>query len=647
MSFKVRGYMICDDDVCGTGGYSGPKPGDPDNNSVLSAVPAFGGIDVTWTYPSINPYAVAYVTLYRGITPDANGAIQIAQVAGTFYYDKQDNSNRYYYWIRITSVNGTIGALIGPASATANPTIEQVMRDLTGKIDSGVLAQSLKTEIDKITLNYKELTNEIAARIASNNALSAALASVQDGVDQSLAFVNKEIIERMKGQDALASQITTVAAVNKTNAAAITAETTARVSADTALSVRIDKVQVASDTASAAVKDITSSKIGYSADSQTNAPYDGDGVTIVYPSNIYPISLYPEYAVDRTRIIDSLGVVQWNAIKGSTKPLIWVKGMPVASTIKRVAVEDANGNQASLEQAFFAQKDVNDNLKAQYTAKVQITSDGVPIIGGFGIYGDQSGIEAGFDVDRFWIGRTDLKSKIKPFIVDQNTVYINDAAINKITFNKLRADDGSLIFEKGKLKANYIQVDKITNGAFTDYVWPAYGNGFYLGPGGLLIGNQPSGRYAQFTADGDVYLPGFTFVNGKLTISQQNVIGTLNIKDRAITVPKVLNNPSTIEASGSNIIAVFGTIELDQPAWVFAASTGVIGYGNGWRTANTALYINGQPVSYGGGNEAYNNAVHSGAAYCNAGTVWVQLNFNAQTGCRLINPSIFVQAVYK
>ncbi len=80
--------MSCDDNTCGTGGWGGPKPGDPSNNGTLSATPAFGGIDLNWTYPTTNPFAVAFTKVFRGVIPEFMGAIEIKEAVGSnFYYD--------------------------------------------------------------------------------------------------------------------------------------------------------------------------------------------------------------------------------------------------------------------------------------------------------------------------------------------------------------------------------------------------------------------------------------------------------------------------------------------------------------------------------------------------------------------------------
>jgi hypothetical protein len=214
----------CSTNTCGVGGWNGPLPGDPDNNSILSATPAFGGIDVSWTYPTTRPEAVAYVQLFRGVLPDFNAAIIIATVGGSFYYDKTTNDQQiqYYYWIKIVSVNGTVGELIGPATAVAQPLINQVILGLTQRIDSGLLAQSLRTEIDKITLLGISLGEETDARTAANNATNTALAQVQSQVSQTLSLIAVEVADRQQNDAALLSEI-------NANATAIVAESVNRV----------------------------------------------------------------------------------------------------------------------------------------------------------------------------------------------------------------------------------------------------------------------------------------------------------------------------------------------------------------------------------------------------------------------------------
>lgn len=314
---------------CGTGGWTGPKPGDPDNNSILTATPAFGGIDVSWSFPVTNPYAVAHTLLYRGNSADFNSSILRAVVAGNFFYDKIDDSNEYFYWISIVSVHGTYGELIGPARARAKPTIEGMIELLTGQIDAGLLAQSLKGDLDKISLLNTNLLNEITARENGEITLAQAMEAVNEGVAEALTFIHTEINSRTTADSAIAEQLNLVAATLGDTIAAVS----------TSMSVTIDQV--------------------------TNT------------------------------------------------------------------------------------------VNAMWTAQVNVNG----LIGGFGLANDGTTVEAGFDVDRFWIGRTSA-NKRKPFIIDSGVVYIDEAAINKLTFSKLRDESGSFIVEGGRVKADYLTVNE-------------------------------------------------------------------------------------------------------------------------------------------------------------------------------------------
>jgi hypothetical protein len=354
--------MTCSTDTCGVGGWSGPLPGDPDNNLILSATPAFGGIDVSWNYPATNPEAVAYVKLYRGLLPSFGAAILIANVGGNTYYDKSQTNQAidYYYWIEMVSVNGTVGALIGPANATARPTIDAMIEQLTGQIDAGVLAQSLKAKIDQITLNAQAIVTESQTRATADDAYSTLMTQVQAGVASLYSTVQTEITTRQAGDSTLASAINTVQSTFGTNLA----------SAQTTL--------------------------------QTNI----------------------------------------NIVDGKVH-----------------------------------------DIGARYTATVTVNG----LVGGFGVYNDGSSVEAGFDVDTFWVGKTSLNKK-KPFIISGGETFINQAVIasasidiakiNKATIlnlSALNADMGSITagnirFEKPGDPTSAIIMDKATQ---TLTVWNA------------------------------------------------------------------------------------------------------------------------------------------------------------------------------
>lgn len=360
--------------VCGTGDWSGPKPGDPDNNVSLHAVPAFGGIDVSWTYPSTNPHAVAHVLLYRGPTNVREAAIQTAVVSGNRYYDRLEEATLCFYWIKVVSINGTIGEWVGPASATSKTRTEGTIEDLSNEISKGILATELRNDIDRITLNYSELLSEIQNRVAGDKALSAALADLQAGVTQAVAFVQNEVNTRIDGDNALAQQVGVIAALNAKNASAIINEATARVTADGALTTQVNALFAATGKNAAAVT------------AETTARTNADS------------ALASQITTAQSTLNGQIASVQ---------------------TGLQTNINTVNGRVTA--------------IGALYTAKVSVNG----LVGGFGVYNDGTTIEAGFEVDRFWIGRTG-QDKVLPFIVDNGVVYMNKARIRNADIDTLK-----------------------------------------------------------------------------------------------------------------------------------------------------------------------------------------------------------------
>lgn len=302
--------------VCGTGGWTGPLPGDPDMSPAsitLSAMAVFGGISVQWTYPSVNGYAVAHTLLYRGVSNNFAASIQRAVVAGNSFFDQDNSSTTYYYWIRLVSINGSPGELIGPAIATARPRSVDTLEDLTDKISVGALATSLRATLDNISMINGNLNAEIFDRETGETSFAAALLDVSNGVAAAHSFITTEINSRVTANSAIAEQINLVAVTLGSSVAAVA------ISAD----AWIDPYNTLGDTVSA--------------------------------------------------------------------------------------------------------------IGALYTAKLTVNN----LIGGFGIYNDGTSVDAGFDVDTFWIGRT-AADKVLPFIIDSGIVYIDKARIRNADIDTLK-----------------------------------------------------------------------------------------------------------------------------------------------------------------------------------------------------------------
>ncbi|MCM2973794.1 phage tail tip fiber protein [Larsenimonas suaedae] len=416
--------MACSNMVCGTGGgYSGPKEGDPDNSAVLTATPAFGGVDVEWTYPEINPHAVAHTRLYRSTSGTDADPLLYKIVSGGYFFDRTTTATaiEYFYWIEIVSINGTVGERIGPASATARPTIQQMLEMLTGQIDSGVLAEALKGSIDQITLNRLGIDQEAIERAKNDDALGVSFNEVQAHSDETRALLQEETKARTTSDSAFVESVNTVYAEMETQSQTLTAaiqeEKQARTDADGAMAKQLDTVQA--------------------------------------------------------RIDDDIASVQTQ----------------MKADIKKVG-------------------DTITDIGALYTAKVDVNG----MVGGFGVYNDGKTVEAGFDVDRFWVGRSS-QDKVKPFIIEGGETFIDDAVIRKLTFNKLRADDGSLAFSGGKLKAEHIDVANLRVREAASFSGDVFSDGFISGSRGWCILQSGYTEFNDATIRGNLEIKTLT-VNG-------------------------------------------------------------------------------------------------------------------------------------
>jgi hypothetical protein len=422
--------MTCIDTVCGTGGFTGPKPGDPDNNSTLSAVSAFGGIDVSWTYPATNPAAVAHVLLYRNSSNNFAGAIQLAVVSGSFFYDKMTTGTTYYYWIQIVSVNGTVGDTIGPASATARPLVGDLLTTLNGQIDYGVLATALRADIDSVSIFGGRLSTEISSRSQGEAYLAAALAAAQSTGDQTLALVHSQNSTQTSRSDALATQMNLVAAAVGQNTSAIISEQTARSSSVGALTTQLNSVAATSAQNTAAIvteQSARTSAVG-SLTTQLNS------VAATSTGNVASIAAEQSArATADTALADSI-VTTRSTLEGNTAAV---------QTALQTNINTVDGKVSS--------------IGALYTAKVNVNG----LVGGFGVYNDGSSVEAGFDVDTFWVGRTN-SDKRKPFIISGGVTYIDSATIRDADIGTLKIAGEAVTVPRYAATASYTASASIT-----------------------------------------------------------------------------------------------------------------------------------------------------------------------------------------
>lgn len=409
----------CVTGVCGTGDWSGPKPGDPNSSNVLlSAVSSYGGIDVSWTYPTINPHAVAHTLVYRGISNDFSLSIERAIIDGNTFFDRipKEEIREYFYWIKLVSFNGTIGDLIGPVSAVPKASVDLTMEELTGLIDEGYLAQSLRDKIGLLDILNRDLGEEVIDRIADNQVLVDALAAVSSETGEAVTFIQDEVTQRIAANEALVSSINVLAAGLAGNTAAIAEEKTVRVTNDEAAAR--DRTILYSDLAKNTAAIVTESNTRATAD----AAVANSVSTLVVQNAALAAAVQTETT---TRVSQNTALA--NQLSTAQTTL----GANIVSV------------QTTMESKIDSVDGKKNNLGALYLTKVNVND----LVGGFGVFNNGSFVEAGFDVDRFWIGRT--ASRIKPFMIDGGIVYIDKARIRNADIDTLKIAGNAVTITSG------------------------------------------------------------------------------------------------------------------------------------------------------------------------------------------------------
>lgn len=538
--------MSCTEVVCGTGGWTGPLPGDPDNNVLLTANRVFGGIDVSWTYPTTNPYAVAHTLLYRGITNEFLNAAQRAVVAGSIFYDKIDveTETQYYYWIQVVSVNGSVGETIGPVSAIALPIGVQTLEQLTDRIDEGVLSQSLRASIANITVIGQDLLKEVQDRLASNLALQAALSAVQSETGEALTYVLNEVTERITADSAMVSSINAISAGLNDNAAAMVEERTVRVTKDESLAQSISTLYSEFNTSVAAI-----------INTQTTQANAQSALSQSIAEN------YAEFEANRAVVSNTVtALTNADSALASNVQTLFSEIGAASAAIHAERSTRVSENQVLTQQVTAANSTLYGNtasgevglkneittlngkvtgIGSLYTVKSNVNG----LIGGFGTYNDGNTVQAGWDVDSFWVGRPN-EGGVRPFMIDQGTVYINKARIRD-------ADIGTL-----KIAGNAVTVPFAGGGA--------------MGYGGTVSTS------AQWLEAGStvIAIATFTVAHGGLKTAS----GSMNICGAGFA-----STNFTFENYGNGTLAGIGTV--GSAGW-YTVSLSVSGEGGGTCTGS-------------------------------------------------------------
>lgn len=498
----------------------GSRPGPLTN---LQANGAFENVILDWEGTNQRNYA--FTEIHRATVDDLGQAVlKGTSIAPVFADSDVDSGQTYYYWVRAISTTDNAGPFNATAGTKATVAVNPqfLANELTNQITETQLFSDLNSRINLID-GPASLTGSVNAR------------------------VNTEKIERQSADSALASDITTVESSVSDNASAIQNEQTTRANEDNALASDITTVQSVAESKNVTFRQSTTPTAEAVGDlwvdtSDDNKLHRWNGTSWV--------------TADDQRIATNSAAIQSEATTRADED------SALASDITTVQ-GNVGSNSAAIQERVRINVD-GSTATAQYDVRLETTVDGQLVMGGFGLASDGSTVQAGFNVDRFWIGQPSVdytqENKVFPFIVDSGRVVIDEAFIR----------DGTIT----NAKINTLAADKLfaASGTIAD----------------ATIGTGDIGRAMIDTAAiGTAEIDNAAITNAKINTA---AVDTLEIKGDAVTVPTsaITFSGVTLTTSWQDVIVDFAT--FDKDGFLYVSFTSFHNY-NGWSGSEEEMFV--------------------------------------------------------
>ena len=185
--------------------------------------------------------------------------------------------------------------------------------------------------------------------------------------------------------------------------------------------------------------------------------------------------------------------------------------------------------------------EVTANSLGEVGAKYAVQVDADNVAGGFEVIAGGGRLDFGVRAGTFFIAapagsgiasavpfivrttETIVNGEVFPIGMYVANAFIQNAAITNAKIggdiwssNFIAGQSGWRLYRSGDMEINNLRArGSILGGAFTNANWPVDGaTGFWLGADALRMGNYYSGKYFEVGANGDVYAPGLTIING-------------------------------------------------------------------------------------------------------------------------------------
>lgn len=296
-----------------------------------------------------------------------------------------------------TSING----ITAKTDATNAAIVTEQTARANGDSANATEINSLKVKTD--TTNAA-IATEQTVRANADTALATSITQMGVKTDTTNANLVTEQTVRANGDSAVAATVTALSAkVTGDIAAAISSEATSRANADGALSTRVDSTVAANGVNTAAI--------------QAEVTARANAVSAV-----------------NTRVDSMVAKTDTTNAALVTEQTTRANADGALTTLVNTAQATANGASSSVQTTSTALSNLDGKLSAQWTAKVQISSNGTVYMAGMGvgIQTTQQGIvqtSIAMQADRFVIINPGNSYAIAPFQVMSGIVLINAAYI--------------------------------------------------------------------------------------------------------------------------------------------------------------------------------------------------------------------------
>ena len=452
-------------------------------------------ITLGWDAAPANYSNLSHTEVWRAPVNNFAQAALAGRADGREYVDPVGPGVSRYYWIRYVSraaIPGPYNASSGTIGAS-DAEVEHLLGVLTGEITQSQLHADLGAKIELID-DLEATYGDTASAAASAAAAALAKAAAEQAAGQAGQYKTAAIEASTRAQTEAAAAGVRAAE----SAQAATNADGAAAAANNSASVAAQAANTAGNSAQAAV---------ISGQNASTAASQADGSAQAAAS-----------------FLQQAQAILLDPVSGLVDKYAAVKVL-------------ADATAESLGEA-----------RAKYGVQVDVNG----VSGGFELIGGGGRVDFGVRASSFFIAApagSGIPTAV-PFIVRTTEtviggvtipigVYVADAFIQNasITNAKIGGDiwssnyawesSGWYLQRNGDIYANNARLrGHIAGGAFSSYAWPSSGEGFYLGPEGLRLGNLGTGKYFNVGAGGDISAPGFTIVNGKATFAGNVVSGT-------------------------------------------------------------------------------------------------------------------------